>query len=585
MDISVKKLSEILKIDPQVLLDKMIAAGLSQTSIEDSVSNEDKQKLLSFIRSSKDLAVDDKPKAVVPTPQAQKKAPKTDKTKKSNDSSKQKLEKEAEKTKKSVNINGSIRVNDLSRKLNKRGNEVVKKLVDLGEMASLNDEIDQETAVLVAEEFGFEVKFEEEQELKEDQTNYPQVTSSFSDAEAPPKRHSVVTVMGHVDHGKTSLLDAIKSTNVVESESGGITQHLAAYEVKTKKGKITFIDTPGHEAFTAMRARGADTTDIVILVVAANDSVKPQTEEAITHAKAANVPIIVAMNKIDLDAADLEKVKGDLAKHKLVSEEWGGKVQMIPVSAITKKGIDSLLDAIELESEMLELKAPIKGLANGVVLESELDRFKGPLGTFLIQNGILKIGDIIVAGEKKGRIKSLMDSSGQELKEAGPSTPVEVLGLEDCVSAGEVFNVMANEKDARGIIDARLSFLKDKNDKNVMTSKSAFEMLDQEKINKLRIIIKSDVAGTSEAINNSLKKIGNNEVDVDIVSSGVGGISESDVNLAITTGARIIGFNVRSDNKAKKLLEEHGIEANYYSVIYDLIEDTKRLLSLSLIHI
>ncbi len=579
MDISVKKLSEILKIDPQVLLDKMIAAGLSQTSIEDSVSNEDKQKLLSFIRSSKDLAVDDKPKAVVPTPQAQKKAPKTDKTKKSNDSSKQKLEKEAEKTKKSVNINGSIRVNDLSRKLNKRGNEVVKKLVDLGEMASLNDEIDQETAVLVAEEFGFEVKFEEEQELKEDQTNYPQVTSSFSDAEAPPKRHSVVTVMGHVDHGKTSLLDAIKSTNVVESESGGITQHLAAYEVKTKKGKITFIDTPGHEAFTAMRARGADTTDIVILVVAANDSVKPQTEEAITHAKAANVPIIVAMNKIDLDAADLEKVKGDLAKHKLVSEEWGGKVQMIPVSAITKKGIDSLLDAIELESEMLELKAPIKGLANGVVLESELDRFKGPLGTFLIQNGILKIGDIIVAGEKKGRIKSLMDSSGQELKEAGPSTPVEVLGLEDCVSAGEVFNVMANEKDARGIIDARLSFLKDKNDKNVMTSKSAFEMLDQEKINKLRIIIKSDVAGTSEAINNSLKKIGNNEVDVDIVSSGVGGISESDVNLAITTGARIIGFNVRSDNKAKKLLEEHGIEANYYSVIYDLIEDTKRLLS------
>ena len=579
MDISVKKLSEILKIDPQVLLDKMIAAGLSQTSIEDSVSNEDKQKLLSFIRSSKDLAVDDKPKAVVPTPQAQKKAPKTDKTKKSNDSSKQKLEKEAEKTKKSVNINGSIRVNDLSRKLNKRGNEVVKKLVDLGEMASLNDEIDQETAVLVAEEFGFEVKFEEEQELKEEQTNYPQVTSSFSDAEAPPKRHPVVTVMGHVDHGKTSLLDAIKSTNVVESESGGITQHLAAYEVKTKKGKITFIDTPGHEAFTAMRARGADTTDIVILVVAANDSVKPQTEEAITHAKAANVPIIVAMNKIDLDAADLEKVKGDLAKHELVSEEWGGKVQMIPVSAITKKGIDSLLDAIELESEMLELKAPIKGLANGVVLESELDRFKGPLGTFLIQNGILKIGDIIVAGEKKGRIKSLMDSSGQEIKEAGPSTPVEVLGLEDCVSAGEVFNVMANEKDARGIIDARLSFLKDKNDKNVMTSKSAFEMLDQEKINKLRIIIKSDVAGTSEAINNSLKKIGNNEVDVDIVSSGVGGISESDVNLAITTGARIVGFNVRSDNKAKKLLEEHGIEANYYSVIYDLIEDTKRLLS------
>ena len=579
MDISVKKLSEILKIDPQVLLDKMIAAGLSQTSVEDSVSNEDKQKLLAFIRSSKDSGTEDKPKAIVPTPQAPKAAPKKEKVKKSKDSSEPETQKKAKQSKKSVNINGSIRVNDLSRKLNRRGNEVVKKLVELGEMASLNDEIDQETAVLVAEEFGFEVKFEEEQQLKEEETNYPQVVSNFSDEKSPSGRHPVVTVMCHVDHGKTSLLDAIKSTNVVESESGGITQHLAAYEVKTKKGKITFIDTPGHEAFTAMRARGADTTDIVILVVAADDSVKPQTEEAITHAKAANVPIIVAMNKIDLDAADLEKVKGDLAKHELVSEEWGGKVQMIPVSATTKKGIDSLLDAIELESEMLELKAPIEGLANGVVLESKLDRFKGPLGTFLVQNGILKTGDIIVAGEKKGRIKSLTDSSGQEVKEAGPSTPIEVLGLEDCVAAGEVFNVMANEKDARTIIDSRLSFLKDKNDRNVMTSKSAFEMLDQEKINKLRVIIKSDVAGTSEAINNSLKKIGNEEVDVDIVSSGVGGISESDVNLAITTGARIIGFNVRSDNKAKKILEEEGIEVAYYSVIYDLIEDTKRLLS------
>ena len=579
MDISVKKLSEILKIDPQVLLDKMIAAGLSQTSIEDSVSNEDKQKLLAFIRSSKDSTQEEKPKPVVPSAQPLKPAAKKEETKKTKDRSEQTAEKEPPKSKKFVNINGSIRVNDLSRKLNKRGNEVVKKLVGLGEMVSLNDEIDQETAVLVAEEFGFEVKFEVEQQLKEEENNYPQVDSNFSDEKSPLKRHPVVTVMGHVDHGKTSLLDAIKSTNVVDSESGGITQHLAAYEVKTKKGKITFIDTPGHEAFTAMRARGADTTDIVILVVAANDSVKPQTEEAITHAKAANVPIIVAMNKVDLEAADLEKVKGDLSKHELVSEEWGGKVQMIPVSATTNKGIDALLDAIELESELLELKAPVKGLASGVVLESELDRFKGPLGTFLIQKGILKVGDIIIAGEKKGRIKSLIDSSGAEIKEAGPSTPVEVLGLEDCVSAGEVFNVMANEKDARAMIDARLSFLKEKNDRTVMTAKSAFEMLDQEKINKLRIIVKSDVAGTSEAINNSLKKIGNDEVDVDIVNSGVGGISESDVNLAITTGARIIGFNVRSDNKAKKILEEQGIEVAYYSVIYDLIEDTKRLLS------
>ena len=589
MDISVKKLSEILKIDPNALLEKMIAAGLPQKDIEDSVSTEDKQTLLSYIRSSKDSPVQEK-KVEVPKELSPKKAPKTIKEEKTEQEIKKEVKVQSaqeknkntetkEKVKKSVNINGSIRVNDLARKLGKRGNEVVKKLVELGEMASLNDEVDQETAVLVSEEFGFVVKFEEEQKLTEEVTDYPKIESNYVDAESPQSRHSVVTVMGHVDHGKTSLLDAIKSTNVVDGESGGITQHIAAYEVKTKSGKITFIDTPGHEAFTAMRARGANTTDIVILVVAANDSVKPQTIEAITHAKAAEVPIIVAINKIDLEAADIDKVKGDLAKYELVPEDWGGKNQMIPVSAISKEGIDSLLDAIELESELLELKAPVKGLATGVILESELDRFKGPLGTFLVQKGVLKVGDIVVAAEKKGKIKSLINSSGEAIKEAGPSTPVEVLGLEDCVAAGEVFNVVASEKDARNIIDQRNAFLKERADKNVMTSQSAFDLLDQEKINKLRIIIKSDVAGTNEAINASLLKIGNEEVDVDIVSSGVGGITESDVNLAITTGARIFGFNVRSDNKAKKLLEEQGIEVNYYSVIYDLIEDTKRLLS------
>ena len=590
MDISVKKLSEILKIDSNALLEKMIAAGLSQKSLDDLVSTEDKQKLLAYIRSAKDSPVSEKKVEVPKELEPQKKKPKpiekpkpeekAEPVKKSkpvvvkNDS-----EPAKEKPKKTVNINGSIRVNDLSRKLNRRGNEVVKKLMELGEMVSLNDEVDQETAVLVAEEFGFAVKFEEEQQLSEETTDYPQIENNYSDEGSQKARHSVVTVMGHVDHGKTSLLDAIKSTNVVDGESGGITQHIAAYEVKTKSGKITFIDTPGHEAFTAMRARGANTTDIVILVVAANDSVKPQTIEAITHAKAAEVPIIVAINKMDLEAADVDKVKGDLAKYELVPEDWGGKTQMIPVSAITKDGIDSLLNAIELESELLELKAPQDGPAMGVILESELDRFKGPLGTFLVQKGILKVGDIIVAAEKKGKIKSLVNSSGELIKEAGPSTPVEVLGLEDCVPAGEVFNVMNTEKDARNIVDERNAYLKQKADKNIMTSQTAFDLLDQEKINKLRIIVKSDVAGTNEAINASLLKIGNDEVDVDIVSSGVGGITESDVNLAITTGARIFGFNVRSDNKAKKLLEEQGIEVNYYSVIYDLIEDTRRLLS------
>ena len=595
MDVSVKQLSEILKIDPDALLKKMIEAGLPHTSIEDSVSNDDKQTLLTFIRTAKSNVQADEKKPIEVTPKSSPKAQNLENKKKQEPAAiskaenkkpsepqiKKNLVKEEpkEEKKKSVNINGSIRVNDLSRKLSKRGNEVVKKLIDLGEMVSLNDEIDQETAVLVAEEFGFLVKYEAEQELEETTKDYPQPIMDYKDESSPIKRHPVVTVMGHVDHGKTSLLDSIKSSNVVDGESGGITQHIAAYEVKTSSAVITFIDTPGHEAFTAMRARGANTTDIVILVVAANDSVKPQTVEAITHAKAAQVPIIVAINKIDLDGADIDKVKGDLAKHDLVSEDWGGKVQMMPVSATQNKGINELLDAIQLEAEILELKSPIEGLATGIILESELDKSKGPLGTFLIQKGILRQGDIVVAAEKRGRIKSLVNSSGDVIKEAGPSTPVEVLGLEDCVPAGESFFVLANDKAARSLVDERISYLKEINDKNIMTTESAFQMLDQEKVNKLRIIVKSDVAGTSEAINGSLLKIGNEEVEVDIVSSGVGGVTESDVNLAITTGARILGFNVRADNKTKSLAEDKGIEINYYSVIYDLIEDIKRLLS------
>tara|TARA_B100000927_G_scaffold140182_1_gene113156 strand:+ start:15571 stop:17646 length:2076 start_codon:yes stop_codon:yes gene_type:complete len=585
MDVSVKKLSEILKIDPEALLEKMIQAGLPHKDVEDAVSNEDKQTLLSFIRKSKSSPGSDEPQKTVVTPKlspAPAPIPPETKTKAKAKPVKPKdetLEKPQETKIKSVNINGSIRVNDLSRKINKRGNEVVKKLMELGVMVSLNDEVDQETAVLVAEEFGFAVKYEEEQNVVEEQRDYPSPDITYQDEKTQDKRHPVVTVMGHVDHGKTSLLDAIKSTNVVDGESGGITQHLAAYEVKTKTGMITFIDTPGHEAFSAMRARGANTTDIVILVVAANDSVKPQTIEAITHAKSADVPIIVAMNKIDLDGADIEKVKGDLAKHDLVSEDWGGKVQMLPISALQKKGIDELLDAVNLESEMQELKSPKKGNAQGIVLESELDRFKGPLCTLLVQKGILKKGDVIVAGEKRGKIKTLIDSSGAQAKEAGPSTPVEVLGLEDCVSAGEQFFVMDSEKDARNLIDQREAFQKEISDKNVMTTQSAFEMLDQEKVNKLRIIVKSDVAGTSEAIVASLKKLGNEEVEMDIVSYGVGGITSSDINLAITTGSRVVGFNVRTDNKTKQLAESKGIEVTYYSVIYDLIEDSKRLLS------
>ena len=425
MDLSVKQLSEVLKIDPKVLLNKMIEAGLHQKSINDSVTTEDKQKLLEFIRNAKTSSAvntEIKPKAKASKepkrkPEPQEKIPVSS-------------VKKPPPTKKSVNINGSIKVNDLSRKLSKRGNEIIKKLLELGVNATLNDEIDQETAVLVAEEFGFDVSFEEEQSTVEEVKEYPNIELTYLDQTKPKKRHAVVTVMGHVDHGKTSLLDAIKSTNVVDGESGGITQHIAAYEVQAKSGKLTFIDTPGHEAFTAMRARGAKTTDLVILVVAANDSVKPQTIEAINHAKAASVPIIVALNKIDLEGVDLEKVKGDLAKEEIISEDWGGDVQMVPVSATTKKGISDLLEVVELEAEVLELTSPIEGHGAGVVLESQLDKSKGALATLLVQKGRLNVGDIVISGTTKGKIKTLTNSLGGLVKMAGPSTPVEALGLE-----------------------------------------------------------------------------------------------------------------------------------------------------------
>jgi len=574
VDLSVKQLSEVLKIDPKVLLDKMIEAGLHQKNINDSVTTEDKQKLLEFIRNAKTssaINTEIKPKTKVSKepkrkPEPQEKIPVSS-------------VKKQPPTKKSVNINGSIKVNDLSRKLSKRGNEIIKKLLELGVNATLNDEIDQETAVLVAEEFGFNVSFEEEQSTVEEVKEYPNIELTYLDQSKPKKRHAVVTVMGHVDHGKTSLLDAIKSTNVVDGESGGITQHIAAYEVQAKSGKLTFIDTPGHEAFTAMRARGAKTTDLVILVVAGNDSVKPQTIEAINHAKAASVPIIVALNKIDLEGVDLEKVKGDLAKEEIISEDWGGNVQMVPVSATTKKGISDLLEVVELEAEVLELTSPIEGHGAGVVLESQLDKSKGALATLLVQKGRLNVGDIVVSGTTKGKIKTLTNSLGDLVKIAGPSTPVEALGLEECVTAGEQFFVAESEKQARALIDQRIAFEKEISNKEVMTSDNAFDLLNQEKINKLRLIIKSDVTGTNEAIINSLLKLGNEEVQIDIVNSGVGGISESDVNLALTTESQILGFNVRSDNKARDLAESKGVQIDFYSVIYDLIEDSKRRLS------
>ena len=384
--------------------------------------------------------------------------------------------------------------------------------------------------------------------------------------------------MGHVDHGKTTLLDFIRKTKVVDGEAGGITQHIGAYEVETSKGKITFIDTPGHAAFSSMRARGANTTDIVILVVAANDGIKPQTEEAINHAKAAGVSIVVAINKIDLDGADVDKVKGDLAAKDLAPEDWGGTTQMIPVSALKGTGVDKLLESVSLEAELLELKAHHDGPAQGVVIESELDKFRGSVATFLIQNGTLKVGDLVASGNSIGKIKSIINSDGSKIKSAGPSSAIEVLGLNNVPNAGDQFQVVDNEKQAREIAEYRINkekerkLLKQKDD----SAGDLFENLGQETSKKvLNVIIKTDVGGTCEAIMASLNDLSNDLAKVKIVSSGVGGISESDANLALAVDSIILGFNVRADNSAKKIIEDESIPLSYHSIIYELLDDVK----------
>ena len=489
--------------------------------------------------------------------------------------SEHKFEAPTEFIKKDIEVPSSIQVGELAKLMAVKGNVVVKNLMGLGVVATINDVIDQETAILVVEEIGHNGIALKEENFEEDLANL----INYSD-EAKP-RSPVITVMGHVDHGKTTLLDFIRKTKVVDGEAGGITQHIGAYEVETPKGKITFIDTPGHAAFSSMRARGANTTDIVILVVAANDGIKPQTEEAINHAKAAGVSIVVAINKIDLDGADIDKVKGDLAAKDLTPEDWGGTIQMVPVSALKGTGVDKLLECVSLEAELLELKAHHKGPAQGVVIESELDKFRGSVATFLIQNGTLKVGDLVASGNSIGKIKSIVNSDGSKIKLAGPSAAVEVLGLNNVPNAGDPFQVVENEKQAREIAEYRITqekerkLLKQKDD----TAGDLFESLGQESKKVLNIIVKTDVGGTCEAISAALNDLGNDLAKVKIVSSGVGGISESDANLALAVDAIILGFNVRSDNSAKKIIEDESIPLSYHSIIYELLDDVKARMS------
>ncbi len=489
--------------------------------------------------------------------------------------SKHQFEAPKEFIKKDIEVPSTIQVGELAKLMAVKGSEVVKNLMSLGVIATLNDFIDQETAILVVEEIGHNGIAIQEENLEEDLANLIQ----YSDE--PKTRPAVITVMGHVDHGKTTLLDFIRKTKVVDGEAGGITQHIGAYEVETSKGKLTFIDTPGHAAFSSMRARGANTTDIVVLVVAANDGIKPQTEEAINHAKAAGVSIVVAINKIDLDGADPEKVKGDLAAKDLTPDDWGGNIQMVPVSALKGDGVDDLLERIALEAEILELKAHYQGAAQGVVIESELDKFRGSVSTFLIQNGTLKVGDLVVSGNAVGKIKSIVDSDGNKIKEAGPSAAVEVLGLNSVPSAGDKFQVVKNDKQAREISEYRTTKEKEKKllKQKDESAGDLFETLGQESKKVLNVIVKTDVGGTCEAILAALNDLGTEKAKVKIVSSGVGGISESDANLAVAVESIILGFNVRADNSAKKIIEEEAIPLSYHSIIYELLDDVKARMS------
>ncbi len=474
-----------------------------------------------------------------------------------------------------VELPESISVSDLANKMSVKAPEVIKLLMGLGTMATINQIIDQETATIVVEEMGHKVKLINENEAEEALLEAAQ--GDFEEVTRAP----VVTIMGHVDHGKTSLLDYIRKSRVADGEAGGITQHIGSYSVETSLGKITFLDTPGHAAFTAMRARGAKVTDIVVLVVAADDGVMPQTEEAVKHSQAAGVPLIIAVNKMDKEDANPDQIKQGLSKFEVIPEDWGGDTQFVPVSAKTGQGVEDLLECISLQAELLDLKAVEQGPAKGTVVESRLDKGRGPVASLIVQSGSLNKGDIILSGHEFGRVRALLDENGKEIMTAGPSTPVEVLGLSGTPNAGDEMLVVGDEKKAREIA----TFRQGKYRENKIAKQQAAKLDDfmsqmgTEGGAVLNILIKADVQGSAEALSESLQKISNDEVKVSIISSGVGGITESDANLALASKGVMIGFNVRADASARKIIDEEGIDLRYYSVIYDVIDDVKAALS------
>ena len=485
------------------------------------------------------------------------------------------FQKPAQAVNRDVIIGETITVGELANKMAVKGSQVIKAMMKLGAMATINQVIDQETAQLVAEEMGHKVILRRENELEE------AVMSDRDTGAAAEPRAPVVTIMGHVDHGKTSLLDYIRSTKVASGEAGGITQHIGAYHVETDNGMITFLDTPGHAAFTSMRARGAQATDIVVLVVAADDGVMPQTIEAIQHAKAAQVPLVVAVNKIDKPEADLDRVKNELSQYGVMPEEWGGEAQFIPVSAKAGTGIDDLLNAILLQAEVLELKAVRKGMASGAVIESFLDKGRGPVATVLVREGTLHKGDIVLCGFEYGRVRAMRDELGKEVMEAGPSIPVEILGLSGVPAAGDEVTVVRDEKKAREVALYRQGKFREVKLARQQKSKleNMFANMTEGEVHEVNVVLKADVQGSVEAISDSLLKLSTDEVKVKIIGSGVGGITETDATLAAASNAILVGFNVRADASARKVIEAESLDLRYYSVIYNLIDEVKAAMS------
>ena len=471
-----------------------------------------------------------------------------------------------------VSVPETIIVAELAKLLAIKAGEIIKVLMNMGMMVTINQPLDQDTAILVVEELGHTAKPEEEKGVEQDLLADEQTVEGEGETRPP-----VVTVMGHVDHGKTSLLDYIKASKVTDGEAGGITQHIGAYHVETDKGVITFLDTPGHAAFTAMRARGAKATDIVILVVAADDGVMPQTKEAIQHARAAGVPLIVAINKIDIPDADLERVKSELSKEEVISEEWGGEELFVPVSAKTGDGIDDLLDGILLQTELLELKADPDRRARGVVIESSLDKGRGPVATVLVQNGTLKRGEMVLAGHEFGRVRAMFDETGAVIEEAGPSIPAVILGLSGVPFAGDEMQVVANERKAREAAGQRQDRQRESRlaQQQAANLQNLFENMGKGEQLSVNLLIRADVQGSVEALKDSLINLSNDDVKVNVVASGVGAITESDATLAHASGAIIIGFNVRADSSARKVIQENELDLHYYSIIYEAIDEVK----------